>query len=83
MITCREIADFLMAYLDRELPEGQRCAFEQHLGDCPGCVRYLRSYEATVRLGKCLCDDAAAQPPGDVPEELVRAILAARRQGGC
>jgi anti-sigma factor (TIGR02949 family) len=79
MLTCRELTDFLMAYLDHELPDGQRAEFERHLRVCPPCVNYLETYQETVRLGKQCC--ASDELPGDVPEDLVRAILGARRQG--
>ena len=80
MLTCREFVDFLMAYLSGELPPGQRAVFEQHLGECPDCTAYLHSYQQTVRIEKlvCGCPDEAA--PADVPEELIRAILDARRR---
>jgi anti-sigma factor RsiW len=79
MLTCREFIEFLMAYLADELPAGQRAVFEEHLGECPNCTSYLHSYQQTVRIEKvaCGCNDP---PPADVPEELIRAILAARRQ---
>ena len=74
MITCREVADFLMQYLDHELPPIQRQEFERHLGACGPCVHYLDSYRQTIALGKqAFADDAAS-----IPEELVQAILAAR-----
>jgi anti-sigma factor RsiW len=77
MLTCREFIDFLMAYLSGELPEGQRAVFEEHLGECPACVAYLHTYRQTVRIEKiaCGCGD---ELPADAPEELIRAILAAR-----
>jgi anti-sigma factor RsiW len=76
-MTCQEIVDFLMHYLDGELPTGQRTLFEEHLGECPACVDYLHTYEETIRLGKAAC----AAEPGckDVPEALIQAILAARQ----
>ena len=43
-MTCREIADFLLAYLDGELSAGWRRAFEAHLAECPQCVDYIESY---------------------------------------
>jgi anti-sigma factor RsiW len=78
MLTCREIVEFLRHYLDGELPAEERSRFEEHLAACPPCVDYLRSYKDTVRLGKGACagDEAGCK---DVPEALIRAILAARR----
>ncbi len=74
-MNCKEFVDFLMAYLDGELPQLQRQAFEQHIVDCPPCVLYLDSYKETVRLGQGL-----SEPPGpeEAPEDLVQAILAVR-----
>jgi anti-sigma factor RsiW len=79
-MTCRELVDFLMDYLSGELAPEVLADFEWHLSVCPNCVRYLETYRATIVLER-----AAFRRPGDtdapsVPEELVRAILAARRQ---
>ena len=78
-MTCKELVEFLMDYLDGLLAESQRRRFEEHLGECPDCVAYLATYREAVRLGKEACA-AGDCIPTDVPEELVRAILAARRQ---
>jgi anti-sigma factor RsiW len=77
-VKCREFVEFLMEYLDGALVETERCVFEQHIEDCPACVNYLDTYRETVRLGNSLCTPEDDVPP-DVPEELVQAILSARR----
>lgn len=74
-LSCREVTDFLGAYVAGELRALQRAAFETHLTECPDCRTYLRQYEQTHRLTKDACDDALE---AGVPEELVAAILAAR-----
>jgi len=79
-MTCREFVEFLMAYLDGELPEAQRRVFETHMEVCAACVNYLASYEATVEAGRRLAQEGGNPVPEDVPEELVEAILAARRR---
>ena len=79
MLTCRELIDFLAAYLDGELAPEPRAAFELHLSLCPRCVDYLASYRETIRLGKQACEPGA-ELPADVPSDLVDAILAARRR---
>ena len=78
-MTCRELVEFLMDYLDGLLSEPERMCFEEHLGECPDCVAYLATYREAIRLGKEACT-AGDSIPADVPEELVRAILAARRR---
>ncbi len=77
-MNCREFIDFLIDYTTGELADTQRAEFDAHMRVCPDCVAYLENYRATVRLSR----DAVRgdEPlPADVPEELVRAILAARR----
>jgi anti-sigma factor RsiW len=79
-LTCREVADFLMAYDDGELATPERAAFDAHLAECPDCVAYLQSYRATVALGKRAFADEDAAAAEQVPEKLVAAVLAARRR---
>jgi anti-sigma factor RsiW len=74
-LTCRELSEFLADYLADELGPDERLRFEEHLAECPECVAYLRSYAETRQLVKDAFEDGPLPPP---PEELVRAILAAR-----
>lgn len=78
-MTCRELADFIADYLSGELPDETRQQFEEHLRLCPNCERYLAIYREAVRLGRRAFEDDEAAAPPDVPKELVRAILAARK----
>lgn len=80
MITCREFVEFLMSYLDGELEPEVSGTFERHMHDCPTCVSYLDSYRKTVELGREILCDPDGPVPDDVPEDLVAAILAARRR---
>jgi anti-sigma factor RsiW len=75
-MTCQEFVAFLMAYLDDELDGPVRVAFERHFQrDCPDCQVYLETYREAVRLSR-VCQ--GGELPGDVPEHLLRAVLAAR-----
>jgi len=80
-LSCRDFVEVIMAWLDGELEASTRDLFDAHLVVCPDCVDYLDSYKTTVALGKCICDpdDPEARVPDDVPEDLVQAVLAARR----
>jgi predicted anti-sigma-YlaC factor YlaD len=78
-VTCREFADFIADYLSNELPAKVRTTFDDHLQVCSNCRKYLTGYEETVKLGKRAFEDDDAALPADVPEELIRSILAARR----
>ncbi|HYU26849.1 MAG TPA: zf-HC2 domain-containing protein [Thermoanaerobaculia bacterium] len=75
-ITCRELIDFIADYVAGELDAAARDDFERHLAVCPSCRAYLDSYRKTMALTRALASD---EPAEDVPEELVRRILDARR----
>jgi anti-sigma factor RsiW len=77
---CREAIAFLLDYLSNELSAEQRREFEEHLAECPACQAYLQTYQQTIRLGKLVMAEPDALAAGQVPEDLVRAILAARQK---
>jgi anti-sigma factor RsiW len=79
-MTCREFSEFLDAYLAGELSRAEREEFQRHLDVCKQCVDYLATYEQAVKLGKAAFERPDGDVPEKVPEELVRAILAARRK---
>ena len=77
-LTCKNVQDFLMAYIDGEVTADERRAFEEHLAACSSCVRYLEQYKRTIRLGReavCSADETVAS---QVPAGLIDAIKAAR-----
>lgn len=77
VLTCREIIEFLDDYSAVAQPPELRAEFERHLGACPPCRDYLRTYRETIRLaGETAKRDSALR----MPEGLVRAILAAREK---
>ena len=76
-MTCKQLIDFIMSYLENQLPQEERSEFDRHLAVCPSCVNYMKTYETTVLLAKACAGDPV---PDDVPESLVQAILAARRK---
>lgn len=78
-ITCRDMIEFLADYLDRELPEDQQVRFARHLAVCAPCRAYLESYRETIRLSKAAgtADDRLLEA---APDQLIAAILAARRR---
>jgi len=78
-MTCRELVEFLADYMAGELPAKVRRVFEAHLAECPECATYLRGYADAIRLARA-CAETDDAVPAEVPERLVRAILAARRR---
>jgi predicted anti-sigma-YlaC factor YlaD len=81
-MTCKDFVEFLMDYLEGELPKAQKALFEEHLKVCSSCVAYLSTYQDTVALSKAALGDPEAPVPEEVPEDLVAAVLAARKAGG-
>jgi anti-sigma factor RsiW len=79
-MNCREFTEFLHEYLFGNLPAEERAEFEKHLAECPWCLAYLDSYRKTIRLEQSAFSPSETTPaPGDAPEELIQAILLARR----
>ena len=79
MITCREFEDFIMRYLDDELTAQQKKVFQWHMKLCRECRDYLEAYRRTVELGRAVFSAPDESVPDDVPEDLVKAILDARK----
>ena len=78
MITCVEFEEFVLSYLEGELPERQKRIFEWHLRICRECREYLAAYKRTIEIGKAVLGPANEPVPDDVPEDLIRAVLDAR-----
>ncbi len=80
-MTCGEVIQFLIDYLEGELPAPVASRFKDHLERCPPCQTYLRTYQQTILTARrALCNE---KPCGmeRVPEEMIRAIMTAC--GGC
>ena len=52
--TCRDALDLILDYLNGELNEYTKKAFDAHLNVCPDCVSFLNTYKKTVELTKSL-----------------------------
>lgn len=73
-LTCRDVIDLLVDYLEATLTDEVCAALEQHLRDCPPCVAYLNTYRKTRDL-------TGAEGRVEMPEEMRRrlhALLLAR-----
>lgn len=77
-LTCRELVEFLDDYIAKELRGGALALLEKHLSDCPPCVAFLETYRQSIRMGRAALKGTDERIPEGVPEDLVRAILAAR-----
>ncbi len=72
--SCEEAVELITAFLEGELDEPARRRFEEHLGGCEGCERYLDQFRVTVEaLGRLRTPEAPEAPgrprgTGDVTE---------------
>ena len=81
MMTCRQLVELLIDFLDGELPEERRRHLEEHLQFCPPCLTYLETYKVTIQLTRRLPD---TPPPPELLERLKAALCEdkeTRRQG--
>ena len=78
MITCREFEDFILAYLDGELPHRQRKIFEWHIRLCRECREYLAAYRRSMEVSEQVLSKESLVPT-DVPEDLVEAVIQATK----
>jgi len=72
MITCSQFEDFILAYLEDDLPRRQKLMFEVHLRICAECRAYLAAYRTAMDLTKAQTNIDL----NEVPEDLVTTILA-------
>jgi predicted anti-sigma-YlaC factor YlaD len=49
-MTCRNYKDLMMAYLDNEIDDEQKRAFEEHLASCPQCTKELKEFQKLKQL---------------------------------
>ena len=79
-LTCREFVELLYDYLLGGLGPERTAAMNSHLAACPSCVAYLKTYEASIRMGRMALAPSDDPVPAEVPDALVRAVLSARRR---
>ena len=68
-MTCNELNKMMDDYLDGELPQAQREAFERHLNDCAGCRSQLSQEQAFRAELKAMPVPA---PSADFAERVLR-----------
>ncbi len=62
MPRCRDVVSLLVDYLEGRLPEHVRADLEQHLADCPACLRDLNTYRSTLSLLASLGEEDLPEP---------------------
>jgi len=79
MLTCKQFDEFMMDYLEGNLPFWQKISCGLHVRMCRKCAKFVDQYRRVVLLEKNAFVPAADSIPEAVPEELVKAALACRK----
>jgi len=75
-VSCDELIDKLMDYLDGVLVEEQRTLAKTHLDGCPNCTAYAETYTHTVKVVKKL-------PRCGLPPEVEKRLREALKEHLC
>ena len=75
MISCQQLIDFCLDYIEGALSQEERARFKAHLGRCHDCLIFFETYQKTPEISR---DAMATQIPESVRES-VRSFLRSRR----
>lgn len=70
-VTCREVAELLIDFVDGTLPEMQMITLQQHICACPPCMFYMETYQDTIEATHALPEEPL---PAEF-ENRLRAVL--------
>lgn len=73
MISCQQLIEFCMDYVEGALPDDEQVRFRRHLSHCPDCVTFFETYRRTPEVSR-EAEAMKAQMPESVRES-VRSYL--------
>jgi anti-sigma factor RsiW len=77
--SCQELVELVTEYLEGALSPADLRRFEEHIGGCDGCTRYLEEFRLTVELvGALTLDDVSPE----AESELLAAFRSWHAQAG-
>ena len=68
MLSCEEVNQFIMDYMDDNLPQSTKKKFEKHLENCNCCKGFFDQYNSTISL-------VNQQSQIEIPEDLSKLTL--------
>lgn len=74
MYTCKDSVEFLLQYLEGDLPEVEARQLQEHLHGCSPCVDFMKTYRVTPKL----CKRALAKAMPDEMANRMRDFLRAK-----
>lgn len=78
-LTCRQVEEFLMDYLENRLGFWMTLQFQVHLFMCPNCSKYIQEYKNTIALEIKVFENLEDEAIGNVPDDILQAILNVKR----
>lgn len=78
MISCQQLVDFCLDYIEGDLPRDQQVGFMRHLAQCPDCVAFFETYRQTAEISR---EALKIQMPPAV-KEAIHSFLRCRRDEG-
>jgi anti-sigma factor RsiW len=75
VISCQQLIDFCLDYIEGALPDDDARGFRRHLERCPDCVTFFDTYRKTPELSR----EALATRIPPAVHEAVRSFLRTRR----
>jgi hypothetical protein len=79
MLTCKQFDEFMMDYLEGNLPFWRKMSCGLHIRMCRKCAKFVKQYRCVVSLEKTAFLVPNDSIPEAVPDELVKAALAHRK----
>lgn len=76
MISCQNVIDFCLEYLEGALPEEEQGRFQRHLSVCGECVAFFETYRRTSEISR---QALAAEMPAQL-KDAVHSYLRSRCQ---
>ena len=52
MISCQQLVDFCLDYIEGDLPRDEQVGFMRHLAQCPDCVTFFETYRRTPQISR-------------------------------
>jgi hypothetical protein len=74
MISCQDVVDFCLDYLEDALPEAEKTRFRSHLSACGECGAFFETYRRTPEVSR---DALATEMPAPI-KDAVRSYLRTR-----
>jgi len=74
MMSCRELEEFILDYIEGRLPLTKKIMFEMHLLICDDCKSYIKAYKFSIELGKKHFETIDKELQIDPPDKLIEII---------